>query len=65
MFLEPSPDHEFLITAGIEAADEALKKINGRTLVPASEVTDWLLDIRQTLDRYYIERRQIEGEPAS
>jgi len=31
------------------ALDAALASINGRSLVPSSEVTDWLLDIRQAL----------------
>ena len=60
-----SAEQESLIVAGIGMADHAIKQIAGRSLIPANEVTDWLLDIRQTLDRYYIERRQVEGEPAS
>lgn len=54
MFVESNPEQEALIVAGIGMTDHAIKQINGRTLIPANEVTDWLLDIRQSLDRYYI-----------
>ena len=29
-----------------QVINRALAEINGRSLIPASEVTDWLLDIR-------------------
>ena len=38
-------------TTARDLTDKALAGINGRSLVPAAEVTDWLLDIRRELDR--------------
>ena len=59
------------ILAGIECVEHALKSVGGRVLLPAAEVTDWLLDIRQSLDRYYAtplrehQLRRAERDPGS
>jgi hypothetical protein len=37
--------------------DEKLRTLTGRELIPADEVVDVLLDLRQLLDSYYIHQR--------
>jgi hypothetical protein len=52
-----------IIELTIFEIDEKLRSINGRGTLPQQEVIDILLDIRQSLDRYYVVRRVRGAEP--
>lgn len=47
-------DGEPAIMIAIETVDDALRKIHKRQLLPAHEVENWLLDVRQVLAVYSI-----------
>lgn len=48
---------EDLVNMALFDVDEQLRKLGGRALLPASEVVDALLDLRQILDTYYVHQR--------
>jgi hypothetical protein len=45
---------------GIFAVDEGLRRLGDREKIERDEVIDILLDVRQSLDRYYITSRPRE-----
>jgi hypothetical protein len=45
-----------LITMGIFEVDECLRRLAGREIMSTAEVIDMLLDVRQTLDTYYVHK---------